>query len=88
MLAFLSKLQLILRSRLRSRARLEAGNLVLRRQVLILSRKSPGSAGLSASVAQQFAGSRPGALSVFESSFAVHHDRAVGELGCSESEFR
>jgi hypothetical protein len=41
MLAFLTKLLLILRSGLRSRARLEAENLVLRRQVLILSRKSP-----------------------------------------------
>ena len=41
MLAFLTRLWLILRSRLRSRARLEAENVVLRRQVLILSRKSP-----------------------------------------------
>jgi hypothetical protein len=41
MLAFLTKLLLILRSGLRSRARLEAENLVLRQQVLILSRKSP-----------------------------------------------
>ena len=41
MFAFLTKLLLILRSRLRSQARLEAENLVLRRQVLILSRKSP-----------------------------------------------
>jgi len=40
MFVFLTKLWLILRSRLRSRARLEAENLVLRRQVLILSRKS------------------------------------------------
>ena len=37
MSAFLTKLWLILRSRLRSQARLEAENLVLRRQVLILS---------------------------------------------------
>jgi hypothetical protein len=41
MFAFLTKLLLILRSRLRSRARFEAENLVPRRQVLILSRKSP-----------------------------------------------
>src|SRR5215475_5428513 len=41
MLAFLTKLLLIVRSRLRSQARLEAENLVLRRQVLILSRESP-----------------------------------------------
>jgi hypothetical protein len=41
MFAFLTRLLLILRSRLRSRARLEAENRVLRRQVLILSRKSP-----------------------------------------------
>jgi hypothetical protein len=40
MFVFLARLWLILRSRLRSRARLEAENLVLRRQVLILSRKS------------------------------------------------
>jgi hypothetical protein len=40
MFVFLTKLWLILRSRLRSRARLEAENLVLRRQLLILSRKS------------------------------------------------
>jgi hypothetical protein len=40
MLALLTKLWLILRSRLRSRARLEAENLVLRRQVLILSRNN------------------------------------------------
>ena len=40
MFVFLTKLWLILRSRLRSRGRLEAENLVLRRQVLILSRKS------------------------------------------------
>ena len=41
MFAFLTKLLLVMRSRLRSRARLEAENLVLRRQVLILSRKRP-----------------------------------------------
>jgi hypothetical protein len=41
MFAFLTMLLLVVRSRLRSRARLEAENLVLRRQVLILSRKSP-----------------------------------------------
>lgn len=40
MFAFLTKLWFILRSRLRSRARLEAENLVLRRQVLILSRNN------------------------------------------------
>jgi hypothetical protein len=40
MFVFLTKLWLILRSRLRSRGRLEAEHLVLRRQVLILSRKS------------------------------------------------
>ena len=40
MRAFLTRLWLISRSRLRSRARLEAENLVLRRQVLILRRQS------------------------------------------------
>ena len=40
MFAFLTKLLLIARSRLKSRARLEAENLVLRQQVIILSRKS------------------------------------------------
>ena len=41
MFAFLTRLLLVVRSRKRSQARLEAENLVLRQQVLILSRKSP-----------------------------------------------
>jgi hypothetical protein len=41
MFAFLTKLLLILRSRLRSQARLQAEILVLRQQMLILGRKSP-----------------------------------------------
>ena len=41
MLAFLTKLLLVARSRLKSRASLEAENLVLRQQVIVLSRKSP-----------------------------------------------
>ncbi len=40
MSGFLSKLLLIARSRLRSQARLQAENLVLRQQVVVLSRKS------------------------------------------------
>ena len=40
MVAFLTKLLLVARSRLKSRASLEAENLVLRQQVIILSRKS------------------------------------------------
>ena len=40
MFAFLAKLLLVARSRLRSRASLEAENLVLRQQVVVLSRKS------------------------------------------------
>lgn len=40
MLAFLTKLLLIARSRLRSQARLQAENPRLRQQVLVLSRKS------------------------------------------------
>jgi hypothetical protein len=40
MFAFLLKLLLIARTRLKSRANLEADNLVLRQQVIILSRKS------------------------------------------------
>ncbi len=40
MVAFLLKLLLVARSRLRSQARLEAENLALRQQVLVLSRKS------------------------------------------------
>lgn len=40
-LAFLTKLLLVARSRLRSRASLEAENLALRQQVIVLSRKSP-----------------------------------------------
>jgi hypothetical protein len=40
MIAFLTKLLLVARSRLKSRASLEAENLVLRQQVIVLSRKS------------------------------------------------
>jgi hypothetical protein len=40
MVEFLIKLLFVARSRLRSRARLEAENLVLRQQVIVLSRKS------------------------------------------------
>jgi hypothetical protein len=40
MFAFLAKLLLVVRSRLKSRARLEAENLVLRQQVIVSSRKS------------------------------------------------
>src|SRR5215469_6509953 len=40
MFAFLTKFLLIVRSRLRSQARLQAEILVLRQQVLVLSRKS------------------------------------------------
>ena len=40
MFAFLTKLLLVARSRLKSRASLEAENLVLRQQVIVLSRKS------------------------------------------------
>src|SRR6202035_4082030 len=40
MFAFLTKLLLIARSRLKSRACLEAENLVLRQQVIVLSRQS------------------------------------------------
>ncbi len=41
MLAFLTKLLLVARSRLKSRASLEAENLVLLQQVIVLSRKFP-----------------------------------------------
>jgi hypothetical protein len=41
MFAFLTKLLLVVRSRLKSRARLEAEILVLRQQVIVLSRKAP-----------------------------------------------
>jgi hypothetical protein len=41
MFAFLLKLLLIARTRLESRASLEAENLTLRQQVIVLSRKSP-----------------------------------------------
>ena len=40
MFAFLAKLLLIVRPRWKSRARLEAENLVLRQQVILLSHKS------------------------------------------------
>jgi hypothetical protein len=46
MFAFLSKFLLIVRSRLRSQAKLQAEILVLRQQVLVLSRKSMLRAGL------------------------------------------
>jgi hypothetical protein len=39
-LAFLAKLPLVVQSKLKSPARLEAENLVLRQQVIVLSRKS------------------------------------------------
>lgn len=41
MFAFLIKLLLVARSRLKSRASLEAENLLLRQQVIILSRMAP-----------------------------------------------
>ncbi len=40
MFGFLSKLLFVARCRLKSRARLEAENIVLRQQVIVLSRKS------------------------------------------------
>jgi hypothetical protein len=40
MVEFLIKLLLVARSKLKSRARLEAENIVLRQQVIVLSRKS------------------------------------------------
>jgi hypothetical protein len=40
MFGFLTELLLLARSRLKSRARLEAENLILRQQVIVLSRKS------------------------------------------------
>jgi hypothetical protein len=41
MFAFLIRLLLVARSRLKSRARLEAENIILRQQVIVLSRKAP-----------------------------------------------
>jgi hypothetical protein len=41
MLVFLTRLFLIVRSRLRSQARLQAENLILRQQVLVLTRNNP-----------------------------------------------
>ena len=41
MFAFLIKLLLVARTRLKSRANLEAENIVLRQQVIVLSRKAP-----------------------------------------------
>ena len=46
MFAFLTKLLLVARSRLKSRARLEAENLILRQQVIVLSRKARSRARL------------------------------------------
>src|SRR6266481_8145214 len=46
MVEFLIKLLLVARSKLKSRARLEAENIVLRRQVIVLSRKARSRARL------------------------------------------
>jgi hypothetical protein len=46
MFAFLIKLLLVVRTRLKSRANLEAENIVLRQQVIVLSRKAPSRARL------------------------------------------
>jgi len=51
MFAFLTKFLLIVRSRLRSQARLQAQILVLRQQVLVLSRKSLLRVGCGTSIA-------------------------------------
>jgi hypothetical protein len=45
MFAFLLKLPLIARTRLKSRASIEAENLELRQQVIVLSRKFPSRVG-------------------------------------------
>jgi hypothetical protein len=50
MFAFLIRLLLVVRSGMRSQARLKAENLVLRQQVLILSRKSPTGVRLTTSI--------------------------------------
>jgi hypothetical protein len=50
MFALLTKLLLIARSRLKSRACLEAENLVLRQQVIVLSRKSRSRRGFGTSI--------------------------------------
>ncbi len=41
MVAFLTRILLILRARFKSRERLEAENILLRQQVIVLNRKSP-----------------------------------------------
>ena len=50
MFAFLTKLLLVAQARLKSRARLEAENLVLRQQVIVLSRKSGRGCGSGTSI--------------------------------------
>ena len=50
MFAFLLKLLLIARTRLKSRASLEAENLALRQQVIVLSRKSQSRMRLGTSI--------------------------------------
>jgi hypothetical protein len=47
MVAFLARLLLAIRSRFARRARLEAENLVLRQQIIVLRRKSPKRAVVS-----------------------------------------
>jgi hypothetical protein len=50
MFAFLLKLLLIARTRLKSRASLETENLVLRQQVIVLSHKFPSRCGCGTSI--------------------------------------
>jgi hypothetical protein len=47
---FVTKLVLVARSRLKSRASLEAENIVLRQQVIVLSRKDPSRSGSGARI--------------------------------------
>ena len=50
MFGFLTKLLLVARSWLKSRARLEAENIILRQQVIVLSRKSQSRVRLGTSI--------------------------------------
>jgi hypothetical protein len=50
MIAFLIKLLLVARSRLKSRANLEAENIVLRQQVIVLGRKARRGCGCGISI--------------------------------------
>jgi hypothetical protein len=63
MVAFLSQLLLAIRSQFTRRARLEAENLLLRQQLVVLQRKSPGTGLIRPPARSKWATRRPSDLS-------------------------